>query len=258
MGFTPFSRSPVDIIIPFHSQYERVSDLVRSILMSVKSNPYQITLVDDCSANKNFGEDIKKEFTKNTPNGFLPQVQYIRNETQLGFGGSLKVGFDATNQPWVLFMHSDCRVEDPNFMIQMGRSLLKWKAEGKPVKIVSARSNNPGDCEAARAEKPAQDEGDIVLEDDSMPLFCAMCNRDLFRHIGGFIKSYPYTWYENEELAHRMKKHGLLQGVATKAWVRHHGSATVNYLWESRPESKQVMEENRQRCIEDIRKLSSQ
>jgi GT2 family glycosyltransferase len=252
----PFSRSAVDILIPFHSQYERVSELIRSILMSVKSNPYQITLIDDRSENKNFGEEIKNQFLKNTPPEFKPQVQYIRSEKRIGFGGALKLGFDSTNLPWVLFMHSDCLVEDPNFMISMGQSLLRWKREGVPVKMVSARSNNPGDCDLAKAEILEKSEKDIVLGGETLPLFCAMCNRDLFQYIGGFIKPYPYAWYEDEELAHRMRKKGLLQGICTKAWVRHHGGSTIKYVWENDPDSNKTMESNRSLCLADIKKLS--
>lgn len=255
MTVKPFSMSRVDIIIPFHSQYERVSSLVRSIIISVKSNPYQITLVDDCSENKNFGEEIQKEFAKNTPQGFKPQLQYLRSDKQLGFAGALKLGFESTEQPWVLFMHSDCVVEDPNFMIDMGQSLLKWKRAGVPVKMVSARSDNPGDLEAAKATRMDKGDQDIVLGEGTLPLFCAMCNRDLFRHIGGFLKPYPYAWYEDEELAHRMRSRGLLQGVSTKAWVHHHGAATVKYLWETRPDTKAAMEANRERCLSDIKRL---
>jgi len=255
MGLRPFSASRVDIIIPFHSQYEKVSRLVQSILVSVRSNPYQITLVDDCSENKIFGEELKREFAKNTPEGYRPQVQYIRSEQQLGFAGALKLGYEATDNPWVLFMHSDCVVEDPNFMIDMGQSLLRWKSEGTPVKMVSARSNNPGDLEAAKADRNDKGEKDIVLGEETLPLFCAMCNRELFRHIGGFLKTYPYAWYEDEELAHRMRGRGLLQGISTKAWVRHHGGATVKYLWETRPDTKSVMEANRDLCVADIRRI---
>lgn len=251
--FKPFSRSAVDIVIPFHAQYERVSTLIRSILYSVKSNPYQITLVDDCSDNKNFGEEIKRQFSREAPDGFKPMLQYIRSEQQVGFGAALKIGFDATNSPWVLFMHSDCVVEDANFMIHMGQSLLNWRSEGAPVKIVSARSDNPGDCEAAKCPNKEKGGADIVLQGETMPLFCAMCNRDLFAHIGGFIKPYPYAWYEDEELAHRMRAKGLQQGVCARAWVRHHGGATIKYMWERKPESKEAMEKNRDRCLADIK-----
>lgn len=255
MEFKLFSRSPVDILIPFHGQYEKVSELIKSILLSVKSNPYQITLIDDASENKSFGEDIKNQFLKTTPNGFKPQVQYIRSEKQIGFGAALKLGFDATELPWVLIMHSDCVVEDSNFMIQMGQSLLNWKKQGVPVKMVSARSDNPGDCRLAKSKILEKGEKDIILQSETLPLFCAMCNRDLFRYINGFIKPYPYAWYEDEELSYRMRKYNLLQGICTKAWIKHYGASTVKIVWETNPESKQIMENNRSLCIADMKRL---
>lgn len=251
----PFCKSKVDIIIPFHGQYEKVSSLLQSILLSVKSNPYQITLVDDCSENKNFYQEINDQFKKNTKEGYRPQVVCIRNEKQLGFGGSLRAGYDNTNLPWVLFLHSDCLVRDPNFMIEMGQALVDWKNQKIPVKMVSARSNNSGECNKAKAKIEDKDSTNIILENETLPLFCSMCHRDLFKHIGGFIKSYPYAWYEDEELSHRMRKFGFKQGISTKAWIRHEGGSTIKYIWNKIKESKEIMENNRELCLQDIKKL---
>lgn len=253
---TPFSRSQVDILIPFHAQYEKVSELVRSIVISVKSNPYRVTLIDDCSENINFGQEIQRQFVRITPEGFKPQVQYVRSEKRLGFGGALKLGFESTELPWTLFMHSDCLVEDPNFMLHMGQSLLNWKRQGVPVKMVSARSNNPGDCELAKASASEKEGNDIILEKGTLPLFCAMCHRDLFKYIGGFIKSYPYAWYEDEELSFRMRKKGLLQGISSKAWIKHHGGSTIKYVWENDKESKKVMDSNYNLCVSDMKSFN--
>lgn len=254
LSFNQFSRSAVDIIIPFHAQYEKVSNLVRSIVVSVKSNPYRVLLVDDCSENKEFHKEVNREFLKMSPQGGSPQVACVRSDSKLGFGGAIKMGFESTNSPWVMFMHSDCLVEDPNFMIKMGRSLLNWKKEGVPVKIVSARADNPAGCDEAKWDGNAGKK-DVILKESVMPMFCCMCSRDLFSYIGGFVKSYPFAWYEDEELAYRMKKYGLLQGVCGSSWVRHYGSATVNYMWKMRPESKAIMESNRERCLSDMRML---
>ena len=250
-----FSKSRVDIIIPFHAQYEKVMSLIQSIILAVKSNPYHITLVDDHSDNENFSKEINDQFKKKTENGYVPQVSCIRNERQLGFAGSLQVGFENTSLPWVLFMHSDCLVEDTNFMLEMGQSLIDWKNQKIPVKMVCARSNNPGDCDKAKANITEKGEENIILENETLPLYCAMCHRDLFSHIKGFIKNYPYAWYEDEELAHRMRKFGYKQGISTKAWIRHEGSSTIKYLWNKNPDIKNIMENNRELCIQDIKKL---
>ena len=87
----------------------------------------------------------------------------------------------------------------------------------------------------------------------TLPLFCAMCHRDLFRYIGGFIKPYPYAWYEDEELAFRMKKKGLLQGISVKSWIKHHGGSTIKYVWENDKEAKKIMDSNYNLCLSDMK-----
>ena len=256
LEYVPFSRSRVDIIIPFYGQYEKVTSLVESILVAVRSNPYHITLVDDCSDNDSFYKEINDQFKKKTPEGVVPQVACVRNTEQVGFGASLKVGFDNTNLPWVLFMHSDCLVEDTNFMIEMGQSLLDWKEKNIPVKLVSARSNNPMDCSKAKAKLGEKGNVNIVLEKETLPLFCAMCHRDLFSNIGGFIKPYPFAWYEEDELAFRMRKCGYKQGISTKSWIRHEGGSTIKYLWNKNKDAKEIMEKNHSICVSDIKKIS--
>ena len=84
-----------------------------------------------------------------------------------------------------------------------------------------------------------------------------MCPRELFDHIGGFIKEYPLAWYEDEELAFRMKHFGYKQGICGRSWVQHDGGATINALWKEDPSTKEIMEKNRSRCLEDMKLLVS-
>ena len=259
----PFSRSAVSIIIPYHGHFQNVATLVESILRITQSNPYQICLVDDASPNEHESRLFGEEFTKLIPDvrESIPQIIWTRNKEQLGFAASLKQGYDLTAQqkviaPWVVFLHSDCKVIDPAWMIEMGRSLLSGKSSG--VKMVSARSNNPGEGlhPALRGERDDEIRkgSDVILEDGFIPLYCAMCHRDLFNHIGGFIKSYPYAMYEDEELAFRMKKHRYKQAISVKSWISHEGGVTINPLC-TNSKVRKAMEENRNRCISDMRSL---
>ena len=94
------------------------------------------------------------------------------------------------------------------------------------------------------------------LEKETLPLFCAMCHRDLFSNIGGFIKPYPFAWYEEDELAFRMRKCGYKQGISTKSWIRHEGGSTIKYLWNKNKDAKEIMEKNHSICVSDIKKIS--
>jgi GT2 family glycosyltransferase len=241
-----FSRSRVDIIIPFHGEYSRVSALVESIWMLTRSNPYQICLVDDASPNKDFIQIFKDR----------PQIFTIRNETQKGFAGALQTGYEATLQPWVLFLHSDCLVQHRNWMFELGKALLELKNQG--VRMVSARSDKPGDFTDDRLKsKPGEVFPHIILEkeDSYLPLYCVMCHRDLFNHIGGFIKNYPYGGYEDTELGYRMRKYGYKQAICGKSWVHHYGGVTLESICHKNYSAKKEMEKNRDRCLADLKRI---
>ena len=237
-----FYGAKVDIIIPFHKQESKVTKLVKSILMHTqKTNPYRIILVDDYSKS-DWGALWQH----------VPGVSIVRNEKQLGFGGSLYQGFINSDAPWVVFMHSDCVVETPNWLFEMGKSLVKFREEKSKVKMVSAKSDNPGDQYDARLKSEKTEICEDIIVNTALPLYCAMCNRELFERINGFIKKYPYAFYEDEELAHRMKKYGYEQAICGKSWVRHEGAATINEIVKNNMKIKNTIEANRELCMRDM------
>ena len=57
--------STVDIIIPFHGQYEKLANLMQSIFRLTRSNYYKVCVVDDASPNPHFINTIKRNAEKN-------------------------------------------------------------------------------------------------------------------------------------------------------------------------------------------------
>lgn len=250
-----FSRSPVDIIVPFHGEYNRVITLIQSIWKMTQTNPYQVCLVDDASSNEDFIERFKSKYN---PLGYYEnQILPIRSEEKLGFGGAVQLALSKTKQPWVCILQSDCTIEDPAWLIEMGRSLVKL--HGQKVAMVSARTNNPGDGNDERLKCNRTDRSeDIVLGDDDppLPLYCVMFQRQLIERIGP-IKAYPFGMYEDMEFAYRMRHHGYKQAICGKSWVRHDAGATFSFVSHYLPNLEEVVESNRQKCIEDIKSLKS-
>jgi GT2 family glycosyltransferase len=237
----PFTDQKVDIIIPFYGQYDRVAQLVSSLIYCTRVNLFRICIVDDCSPNEDF---IKDGFD------IVPNLKIVRNEERLGFGASLEVGANALAKepevfPWLVFMHSDCRAENHNWLIALGQTMLSLKGQG--VKLVSALTNNPVHSNLAfqAKKKDILDRADVILNDDDYaPLHCAMCHRDLFKYIGGFIKHYPYAGFEDKELAARMRYYGYKQAISGRSWVYHEGDATMQYIRRKEPEIAEVAEKN--------------
>jgi hypothetical protein len=134
----------------------------------------------------------------------------------------------------------------------MGRSLLRLKDRG--VKMVSARTNNPGEFfPELKGEKGVL--GEDVILDAFIPLYCVMCHRGLFSRIGGFVKNYPLCGYEDQELAYRMNHYGFKQAVCGRSWVRHEGAATVEAVCQAQFKAQRIMEANRETCVADMRRL---
>jgi len=236
-------RCAVDIIIPFHAKYENVRKLASSLLYKTRSNPIRLTLIDDGSPNPGFLETISQ----------APRTQTIRLDQQKGFGNAVRIGLENTSLPYVCIMHSDCEIYNSSWLEELGASLLTMKQDN--VRMVAPRSNNPtSDIEALHAEATDQASEDAIVN-VPLPLYCVLCHRELFNRIGGPLKSYPYTWYEDEELFWRMKKHGYRQGISGRSWVHHEGHATIQHLWKKDPTIKEVMKENRNLCLKDIESL---
>lgn len=248
----------VDIIVPFHGQYEKVTRLVESIYQCTRSNYFTLTLVDDASPNEAFIQKVFKNAKKS--------LKAIRLRDQRGFAGAAKVAFERTESPYVCIVNSDCVVKDLGWLRAMGESLLRSRGEG--VKMVSPKTNNPtvmgcdSKFEAQYGEKPqygvSNEANDIVLDQENhLSMYCIMCHRELFRKIG-FIKEYPFGYYEDEEFAHRMRSHGYKQAVCGSSWIYHEGGSTIKYLWRKNPQIRLVMEkENRERCINDMKQSGS-
>lgn len=235
----------IDIIVPFHGQYEKVHKLVDSIWLGLKSNPYNICLVDDCSPNAEYIKSYARS----------PRVTTIRLDTQMGFGAALQAGYIATSNPFVAFVHSDCVMEDHSCFQHLSNYLLDTG-----VGMVAARSDNPGEGADQRLRSKRTELGkDIVLEEGTLPLYCVLMRRTLFQKIGGFVRPYPFGYYEDEELAYRMRLFGIPQAISGKAWVRHRAGSTFTALAKEGKETllRETIEKNYHQCQQDISSLNA-
>lgn len=235
-------KTTVDIIIPYHENYVGVKNLISSLFSTI-TIPYQITLIDDGSENVHFGEN----FTKIKPHPNLPEIKYIRNKKQLGFGACVNKGVANTSQPWIIVMHSDVEAQQGQWLINLMTSMNNLKKTG--VKMISARSNNPVNGDSRLMASKIDINDDITLSDDYLPFYTILFHRQLIKAVGA-LKEYPYAGYEDEEFASRLRKKGFKQAICGSSWVYHEGGATIKAV----PESIQkiIFEENRNRCIVDM------
>lgn len=239
--FDPRKMSCVEIIIPFNGKHSSVTTLMESIFKSVSTNRYQITLIDDGSENDSFISAINESK--------MPGVVCMRHDKSSGFGSALNSVLQNPKNdwiPWILIMHSDVIVEGSTWLASLGASMQKLKSSG--VKMISPRTNNPGDSlQALFDEKKINKrenccEDFILSEDQYLPLYCTLCHRDLFRHVG-YFKEFPFAGCEAQEFAIRMRKHGFLQAICGSSWVYHEGEGTLSRL---NKKEKELLRKTRQ------------
>jgi len=242
------TRAEVDILVPFFGCYQRLYDLCKSVWYHTKSNRYHLYLIDDCSPNKTYIPAYKN----------APHTVIVQNEQQLGFGAALKRGFDAGKSEWVVFMHSDCKIETPHWLSELLTIFFKIPN----VAMVSPLTDNPGVDNPHLIGKKQEIRGNYILEKGYLPLYCGLSRRDIYEQIGGFIKPYPFRYYEDEELAYRMRAYGIKQVVSGTSWIHHVGAGTTGPLLRAQenrlydgPDYRKIIESNREKCIADLRAL---
>lgn len=242
---TNYQRQPVDIIIPFHGQYESLVKCVFSIKQCTPNHLYRIILVDDASPNRHF----LASFSKNSK-----LIVPVQLPEQRGFAGALYEGYKVSKANHLVFLHSDVELHNINWLLNLQRSWFKLKDKG--VKLISARADNPGTAnnydERLFGLAINNLEEDIVV-DKPLPLFCCLTHRELFSKIGGFIKYYPYAWFEDVELFFRMRHNRFYQAICVNSYCNHSGGATINEVIKN-AEVRQIMENNENLCREDIAK----
>lgn len=218
----PFYLSSVEIIIPFYNEQAKVINLVNDIFNTVQKNRYIITLVDDGSVNKSFVEQLQKKKVEG--------LRFLKNDKCKGFGASVNNALNnpfRKDIPFVAILHSDVRVQDQNWLFNLGQSLAIMKENN--VKMVSAMTDNPTVDSSDLKAKKGQTREDKILEDSFLPMYCVLANRELFNRVG-FLHECPYAGVETEEFAIRMEKSGYKQGVCGKSWVQHEGRGTLKQL----------------------------
>lgn len=204
----------VDIIIPFHGNYNGVIKLIEGVMSSVTTVRYHITLVDDCSPNEGFSKQISSKSVRG--------LSCRRLDKKSGFAAAVNFAIRNPVHAWiphVCIMHSDVLPADAMWLGNLGSTLRRMRSSN--VKMVGARSSNFGsEMSHLNTEKNSKVEDRILEASDFLPLFCSMAHRQLFSSAGYLDEN--LTGAELcRDFAVRMKSKGFHQAVAASCWVAH-------------------------------------
>lgn len=211
---------------------------LQKCLKSMYANPqhlrFEVVVVDNASLD-GCDKIVQQEF---------PQVKFVQNIDNAGFGRGNNLGFEHSSGRNILFLNPDTEV-----LGQALPTLVSFLESTPDAGIVGARLLNSDltvqssciqtfptvvnqalDCELLRHLFPRSSLwGITALFDSTKPVSvdvvsgaCLMIRRHVFEHVGRFSSSY-FMYTEDVDLCYKVKKAGWRTYYVSSALVIHHG-----------------------------------
>ncbi len=205
----PNSATPVaSIVIPVYNHLDATLICLRSLAQTKNRTPHEIIIVDDCSSDES-----------STALPDIPGLHYQRNLENLGFIGACNAGAANARGQFVVFLNNDTAVQDGWL-----DALLDTFNQHRDVGLVGAKLVYPdGRLQEAggivfsdgsgwnygRFDDPADPRYNFVREVDYCSGAAIALRTDLFRQFGGFDSHYAPAYYEDTDLAMKVRQAGL-------------------------------------------------
>jgi GT2 family glycosyltransferase len=222
----PYSAQPlVSIIIPAYNQWTYTAACLRSIAGARCLQAIEVILVDDGSNDE----------TESAALG-VDALVYLRNETNLGFIGSCNRGAEAARGEYLVMLNNDTQVTD-GWLDNLLDTFREYPDTGLAGSRLVYPDGSLQECGGmvfsdgsgwnyGRGDNPDRPAYQYVRETAYCSGACIMIRTDLFRELGGFDEHYSPAYYEDTDLAFRVRRHGLKVRVQPASTVIHHEGVT--------------------------------
>lgn len=224
---TPFVKSEQDtpvqvsIIIPVYNQLEYTLKCLNSLQAIERPFPCEIIVMDDGSSDD----------TQDTLASF-DHIRYIRNEKNLGFLRNCNKGASLARGRYLVFLNNDTELH-PNWLTELHGTFT----DHDDVGLVGSKLVYPdGRLQEAggiiwedgsgwnwgRLEDPDHPRYNFVRDVDYVSGASIMVERELFERLGRFDEHYEMAYYEDTDLAMRVRAQGLRVIYQPKSLVVHY------------------------------------
>jgi GT2 family glycosyltransferase/glycosyltransferase involved in cell wall biosynthesis len=209
------------IIVPAFEQLDYTLACLHSLAACGDRTPFEVIVVDDASGDA-------------TP-GVLPGIpglRYLRNEANLGFIGACNAGAAAARGEFLVFLNNDTTVRPGwlDALLDTFESHPDTGLAGSQLVYPDGRLQEAGGIvfsdgsgwNYGRFDDPAHPRYGFVREVDYCSGASIALRRDLFAALGGFDAHYAPAYYEDTDLAMRVRAAGLKVRYQPASVVVHH------------------------------------
>ena len=223
--FPEHEQVDVSIIIPVFNQLEYTHACLASLQAVQEQAPFEVIVVDDCS-------------TDNTPEvvAQISGVVYLRNDINSGFIASCNAGAKTARGKYLVFLNNDTLVK-PGWLT----ALLDTFKEERRAGIVGSKLLYPdGRLQEAggiiwqdasgwnygKSDDPGKPEYNYLRDVDYCSGAALMVPKALFESLGGFDSRYAPGYYEDTDLAFKVRQAGYRVLYQPLSEVIHYEGAT--------------------------------
>jgi GT2 family glycosyltransferase len=210
----------VSIVIPAHNYWAHTHLCLRAVLEHTAGPSYEVILADDASTDETTGAA-----------DLLRNVTIIRSETQLGFVTNCNHAARHAHGQYLLLLNNDTVVQ-PGWLEELvataDRELDAGVVGGKVLDeegyVQEAGCVIFADGSAAqfgRGQHPVDPACNYVKDVDYVSGCCLLIRRDLWNRLGGFDEEFSPGYYEDVDLAFRVRQAGHRVVYQPRALVVH-------------------------------------
>ncbi len=213
------------IIIPVYNKIDYTMACLASLCQSKDNTAFEVIVVDDCSL----------DTTAQT----LPSIsglRYVRNPVNLGFIGACNAGAAKANGEYLVFLNNDTTLQ-PGWLDKLLSTFSTFPdtgLAGSKLVYPDGRLQEAGGIVFAdgsgwnygRLEDPAHPNFNYVREVDYCSGAAIAVPTSLFRELGGFDSLYAPAYFEDTDLAMRVRQNGQKVRVQPASVVFHHEGVT--------------------------------
>jgi len=218
----PRPKAPrASIIVPVYNQLHYTLACLRALSDCGDATAFEVIVVDDASTDAS---------SRVLPS--IPGLRYHRNARNLGFIGACNAGAELATGEFVVFLNNDTTVS-PGWLDALLDTFARHPdtgLAGSKLVYPDGRLQEAGGIVFAdgsgwnygRFEDPAHPRFNFVREVDYCSGASIALRRELFMQLGGFDSHYAPAYYEDTDLAMRIRAAGLKVRYQPASVVVHH------------------------------------